>query len=222
MLTNLSVSGVPFVGADVGGFAEMPSGELYARWLQSAALTPFLRSHSVGWVGNKEPWAFGEEFTRINRETIELRYRFLPYLYSVFRDHERTGEPVMRPLWYEFPNDKQTYLIDDEYMVGGDILVARGPAGNDYAGNIFADRGGLDRLVDRRKDRERKDPLPANADRPSSDLRSGRCRHPDAVRNSAHWRNAQRSRNFQCRCRDGAGESRKGGPVSRCGRGLWL
>jgi len=124
MLTNLSVSGVPFVGADVGGFAEMPSGELYARWLQAAALTPFLRSHSVGWVGNKEPWAFGEDFTRINRESIELRYRFLPYLYSLFREHERTGEPVMRPLWYEFPNDKQTYLIDDEYMVGGDILVA--------------------------------------------------------------------------------------------------
>ena len=124
MLANLSVSGVPFVGCDVGGFAEMPSGELYARWLQAAALTPFLRSHSVGWVGNKEPWEFGDEFTRINRETIELRYRFLPYLYSLFREHERTGEPVMRPLWYEFPNDKQTYLIDDEYMVGSDVLVA--------------------------------------------------------------------------------------------------
>jgi alpha-glucosidase len=102
----------------------MPSGELYARWLQAAALTPFLRSHSVGWVKNKEPWEFGDEFTRINRETIELRYRFLPYLYSLFREHGRTGEPVMRPLWYEFPNDKQTYLIDDEYMVGSDVLVA--------------------------------------------------------------------------------------------------
>jgi alpha-glucosidase len=118
------VSGVPFVGCDVGGFAEMPSGELYARWLQAAALTPFLRSHSVGWVNNKEPWDFGDEFTSINRETIELRYRFLPYLYSLFREHERTGDPVMRPLWFEFPNDKQTYLIDDEYMIGSDVLVA--------------------------------------------------------------------------------------------------
>jgi alpha-glucosidase len=124
MLANLSVSGVPFVGCDVGGFAEMPSGELYARWLQAAALTPFLRSHSVGWVKNKEPWEYGDEFTRINRETIELRYRFLPYLYSLFREHERSGEPVMRPLWYEFPNDKQTYLISDEYMVGSDVLIA--------------------------------------------------------------------------------------------------
>ena len=124
MLANMSVSGVPFIGCDVGGFAEMPSGELYARWLQAAALTPFFRSHSVGWVGNKEPWAFGDEFTRINRATVELRYRFLPYLYTLFREHERTGAPVMRPLWYEFPNDKLTYLVNDQYMIGSDVLVA--------------------------------------------------------------------------------------------------
>ncbi len=124
LLTNLSVSGVPFVGGDVGGFAEMPSGELYARWLQAAALTPFFRSHSVGWVKDKEPWAFGEEFTKINRATIELRYQFLPYLYTLFQQHEKTGEPVMRPLWYEFPEDKLTYLNNDQFMVGKDIMVA--------------------------------------------------------------------------------------------------
>ncbi len=124
MLANMSVSGVPFIGCDVGGFNDMPSGELYARWLQAAALTPFLRSHSVGWVGNKEAWEYGDEFTKINRASVELRYQFLPYLYTLFREHERTGAPVMRPLWYEFPNDKQTYLINDEYLVGGDVLVA--------------------------------------------------------------------------------------------------
>jgi len=72
----------------------------------------------------KEPWEFGDEFTNINRRTIELRYQFLPYIYSLFREHERSGQPVMRPLWYEFPQDKQTYLINDEFMVGEDILVA--------------------------------------------------------------------------------------------------
>lgn len=124
MLANMSVSGVPFVGADVGGFNDMPSGELYARWLQAAALTPFFRSHSVGWVANKEAWEYGEEFTRINRATVELRYQFLPYLYTLFWEHERCGAPVMRPLWYEYPGDKQTYLISDEFMVGSDVLVA--------------------------------------------------------------------------------------------------
>jgi len=124
MLTNLSVSGVPFVGCDVGGFNDRPSGELYTRWLQAAALTPFLRSHSVGWAGNKEPWEYGDDFTLINRASIELRYRFLPHLYSLFHEHERGGQPVMRPLWYEFPSDRLTYLISDEYMVGDDLLVA--------------------------------------------------------------------------------------------------
>src|SRR5688572_26526154 len=124
MLANLSVSGVPFVGGDVGGFNDRPSGELYARWLQASVLTPFLRSHSVGWAGNKEPWEYGDEFTAINRASIELRYRFLPQLYSLFYKHERTGQPVMRPLWYEFPNDKLTYLVADQYLVGSDLLVA--------------------------------------------------------------------------------------------------
>lgn len=124
MLANMSVSGVPLVGADAGGFNDMPSGELYARWLQAAALTPFLRSHSVGWVGNKEAWEYGDEFTRINRASVELRYRLLPYLYTLFYEHEQTGAPVMRPLWYQYPNDPLTYLIDDQFMVGADLVVA--------------------------------------------------------------------------------------------------
>jgi alpha-glucosidase len=124
MLANLSVSGVPFVGGDVGGFNDRPSGELYTRWLQASILMPFLRSHSVGWAGNKEPWEYGDEYTPINRRMIELRYQFLPYLYSLFYEHERTGQPVMRPLWYEFPSDRLTYLNGDMYMVGSDLLVA--------------------------------------------------------------------------------------------------
>lgn len=124
MLANMSVSGVPFVGCDVGGFNDRPSPELYARWLQAAVFTPFLRSHSVGWAGNKEPWEYGDEFTAINRVTIELRYRFLPYIYTLFREHERTGMPVMRPLWFDFPADKRTYLISDEYLLGSDLLIA--------------------------------------------------------------------------------------------------
>ena len=124
MLLNMSVSGVPFVGADVGGFNDRPTPELYSRWLEAAVLTPFLRSHSVGWAGNKEPWEFGDEFTAINRSTVELRYRLLPYIYTLFHEHDRMGMPVMRPLWFEFPKDKKTYLVADEYLLGGDLLVA--------------------------------------------------------------------------------------------------
>ena len=124
MLLNLGVSGVPFVGADVGGFSGNPSPELYARWLQAAALTPFFRSHSEAGSNPHEPYSFGEEFTKINRATVELRYRLLPYLYTLFEEHTRTGAPVMRPLWFEYPGDQRTYTIEGEYLVGRDLLVA--------------------------------------------------------------------------------------------------
>ncbi|MBV9927819.1 MAG: glycoside hydrolase family 31 protein [Acidobacteria bacterium] len=124
MLLNLGVSGVPFVGSDVGGFSGNPSPELYARWLQAAALTPFFRSHSEAGSNPHEPYSFGEEFTKVNRATVELRYRLLPYLYSLFYEHTQTGAPVMRPLWFEYPDDQRTYTLEDEYLVGRDLLVA--------------------------------------------------------------------------------------------------
>jgi alpha-glucosidase len=167
MLLNLGVSGVPLVGSDVGGFSGNPSPELYARWLQAAALTPFLRSHSEAGSRPHEPYSFGEEFTRINRASVELRYRLLPYLYTLFREHAETGAPPMRPLWFEYPDDARTYLIEDEYLVGRDLLVApvvresaakRGvyfPAGDDWVdwwtGRTY--EGGKDAEVEAPPDR---------------------------------------------------------------------
>jgi alpha-glucosidase len=124
MLLNLGVSGVPLVGSDVGGFSGNPSAELYARWLQAAALTPFLRSHSENGSNPHEPYSFGAEFTPINRASVELRYRLLPYLYTLFHEHTETGAPVMRPLWFEYPDDARTYLVEDQYLVGRNLLVA--------------------------------------------------------------------------------------------------
>jgi alpha-glucosidase len=124
MLTNLSVSGVPFVGADVGGFMGSPSAELHTRWLQAAALTPYLRVHSNDVSAPREPWAFGAGFERINRATIELRYRLLPYLYTLFEESERSGLPPMRPLWFAYPADTRASLVDDQFLLGADLLVA--------------------------------------------------------------------------------------------------
>ena len=124
MLLNLGVSGVALIGSDVGGFSGNPTPELYTRWLQSAALTPFLRSHSEWGSNPHEPYSFPKEFTDINRASVELRYRLLPYLYTLFQEHTETGAPPMRPLWFEYPSDDRTYLIEDEYLVGRDLLVA--------------------------------------------------------------------------------------------------
>jgi len=124
MLCNLGVSGVPFVGSDVGGFSGEPSGELFARWLQASALTPFCRSHAEIGTSDQEPWSYGEQFEAINRASIELRYQLLPLLYSLFHEHEETGAPVMRPMWFNYPMDEATYLIEDQFLVGADVLVA--------------------------------------------------------------------------------------------------
>jgi alpha-glucosidase len=124
LLTNLSISGVAFVGADVGGFAATTTPELYTRWLQAAALTPFFRTHSANDTDQREPWTYGGEYERINRASIELRYRLLPYLYTLFAQNETDGLPPLRPLWFEYPQDVDAALIDDEYLVGRDLLVA--------------------------------------------------------------------------------------------------
>ena len=129
MLMNMGVSGVPFVGADIGGFADtnLPTPELYTRWLQAAALTPFCRAHYNKARGDREPWSFGAEAEKINRASIELRYELLPYLYTTFEAHTESGAPVMRPLWFNYPADYNGYnppLGADEYLVGDDLLVA--------------------------------------------------------------------------------------------------
>jgi len=124
MLMNLGVSGFPFVGADVGGFVGVPSGELFSRWLQAAVFSPFLRAHTEIDTPDQEPWSYGAAYEAINRRTIELRYRLLPTIYRVMEAASRSGVPAMRPLMLEFPQDPESATREDEYLFGADLLVA--------------------------------------------------------------------------------------------------
>ena len=124
MSLNLSISGQPFVGADIGGFIGYPSPELFTRWLQLGVFTPLMRAHSVINEKNKEPWEFGAKFTEINRSTIALRYRLLPYIYNVMVEASNTGIPAMRPLMLEYPGDTRFAESSQEYFFGGDLLIA--------------------------------------------------------------------------------------------------
>jgi len=124
MLTNLSLSGVAFCGADIGGFAWNCTPELYARWIQIGSLYPFARTHSMLWARRQEPWRFGRRVEAIARSALELRMRLLPYLYGLFREAERTGAPVWRPLFYEFPEDEESVGVDDQVMIGPALLAA--------------------------------------------------------------------------------------------------
>ena len=123
MLLNMGLSGQTFAGADVGGYYGHPSPELYARWLQTAAFTPLMRTHTERSTPAQEPWSFGEEMEAVNRQAIRMRYQFLPYLYSVFYEASKLGWPVMRPLFFEFPADTETYDLDDQFLVGHAVMI---------------------------------------------------------------------------------------------------
>lgn len=126
MLIGLGLSGVPFVGADVGGFIDGPSPELFARWIQVGALTPFFRGHTAHDTPPQEPWAFGEEGEAISRQAIGLRYRMLPYLYSLFREASLTGAPMLRPLFWHHQADTVVYepTYQHQFLLGERLLVA--------------------------------------------------------------------------------------------------
>jgi alpha-glucosidase len=119
MLLNLGLSGVSFVGADIGGFGGNATPELFARWMQMGILYPLMRGHSALGTRPHEPWSFGLEVETICRQAIQLRYQLLPYLYSLFWESSQTGSPILRPLLYEFPDDPQTYEISDQALPQG-------------------------------------------------------------------------------------------------------
>ncbi len=124
MLLSLGLSGVPFVGADVGGFFGRPSAELLVRWYQVAAFTPLCRNHQCMGSYDHEPWFHGPRAKEAIVRVLELRYRLLPYIYSLFYEHFRRGYPVMRPLVFEFPDDEEAGRVDDEFLLGPSLLVA--------------------------------------------------------------------------------------------------
>ncbi|MBD1853109.1 glycoside hydrolase family 31 protein [Leptolyngbya sp. FACHB-711] len=124
MLCNLGLSGVAFVGADIGGFAGNATAELFARWMQMGMLYPLMRAHSILKSMRHEPWVFGARVEQICRQYIELRYQLLPYFYTLFWQAATTGAPILRPLLYDFPNDPQTYELANQAMLGSAILAA--------------------------------------------------------------------------------------------------
>jgi len=120
---RLCMSGFSFVGSDIGGFAEQPNGELYARWIQLGIFHPFCRTHSSGDHGDQEPWTFGTNITDIVRKFIEIRYQLLPYLYTAFWRYANEGVPILKSLVLYDQNDPHTHYRNDEFVFGEKILV---------------------------------------------------------------------------------------------------
>ena len=123
-LMNMSLCGVPFTGVDIGGFSGHATPELFARWIEAGILYPFCRNHTSTGTRWQEPWEFGPHVEGIARTYLNLRYRLLPYLYSLFYQAAAHGEPVLRPLLYHYPQDPATYHLHDQAMLGANILAA--------------------------------------------------------------------------------------------------
>eukprot|EP00906_Rhabdomonas_costata_P014179 RCo020398 len=123
MLASLSLSGVSFVGADVGGFFGNPDVELLVRWYQAAAFQPFYRGHSHLESKRREPWLFGEDTTRLIRNAIRVRYRILPYLYTLFFQATMEGSSVLSPMFFKWPKDEKLFTMGDQFMLGDALLV---------------------------------------------------------------------------------------------------
>ena len=124
MLLNMGLSGLAFLGADIGGFAGSVTPELLVRWYEAATFMPLMREHADQFALPQEPWAFGEPYTSIIRKHIELRYALLPYLYSLFYEAHTTGIPILRPLVMEYQDDPSVRNLSNEFLVGEHLLVA--------------------------------------------------------------------------------------------------
>lgn len=121
MLLSMSVAGLPFVGADVGGFFGNPDAELQVRWYQAGSLQPFFRAHAHIDARRREPWLLPEgDYREAARQALILRYQLLYYWYALFEEAHRTGNPPMRPMWWEWDG---YYGVEDQYLVGEALLV---------------------------------------------------------------------------------------------------
>jgi alpha-glucosidase len=123
-LINLGLSGYSFVGDDIGGFAGSPTPELLTRWMELGVFNPIYRNHATKGSRDREPWVDGPEQEAIRRRYIETRYQLLPYIYTGMEESSRTGIPLMRPMFLEFPQDRTLQTIDTEFMFGANLLVA--------------------------------------------------------------------------------------------------
>ncbi len=124
MVLNLGLSGVPFTGADVGGYTGTPSPELFIRWMQAGSMLPLFRNHTEKNTANQEAWEFGEEALTISRKYVELRYTLMQYFYDLFYESHIKGVPVARPVFMEFENDDNCITIENDFMLGSSLFVS--------------------------------------------------------------------------------------------------
>ena len=133
LVNSMGLSGLAFTGYDIGGFVGNADEKLFARWLSIGAFSPFFRGHTMINTRDSEPWAYGEKVEEISRNYMKLRYRLLPYLYSLFYDASKTGMAINRSLAIDYTFDSKIYdhQYHNQYLFGPSILVAPAESNKD-------------------------------------------------------------------------------------------
>jgi alpha-glucosidase (family GH31 glycosyl hydrolase) len=121
---NAALSGIAIWGHNIGGFEEVAPEELYLRWTAYGLFTPVAHLLGMEHPRYKEPWRYGDRALATFRRYAQLRYRLMPYIYSAAHQAYADGVPMMRPLVLEYPEDRQTYDVDDQYLFGDFLMIA--------------------------------------------------------------------------------------------------
>ncbi len=145
MLLTMGMSGIGYHNSDIGGYSRTPTTpELYVRWMQYGVFSPIARAHGAGEVvkgSATEPWQFGIAAENINREYIRLRYKLLPYIYSMTYQNYRSGLPLARPLFWLDALDPKLQNESSSYMWGDAFLVSPVVAAGQTVKEIYFPKG---------------------------------------------------------------------------------
>jgi alpha-glucosidase len=128
-IINLGLSGFGYSAADVSGFAGGPSADLLTRWFEIGAFTPVFRDHSANGTPRVEPWVDGPDHLAIRRRFVEERYRLMPYFYALADQNYRFGDPLMRPVFYDYPSALNASCDQSTaFTLGKSLLIAPPPS----------------------------------------------------------------------------------------------
>ena len=120
---TMNLCGFAVNGVDVGGFGGECTKELLIRWIQANLFSPLLRNHTSIHTRRQEPYAFDQQTISVYRQMLQTRYAFLPYLYDLLEKAHRTGEPIQRPLFFDYPADPAVKERNDQVMIGPDMML---------------------------------------------------------------------------------------------------
>jgi alpha-glucosidase len=122
-VVGLGLSGIPYSGSDIGGFQGNPPAELYLRWFQMSTFMTFCRTHTSNNVERRTPWTYGEPYLSIIRQLLELRYRLMPYFYTLAWEASQKGYPPVRPLFWSTSDDSAVWGVEDAFLLGEALMV---------------------------------------------------------------------------------------------------